>query len=111
MGLGGAQGAIECALKYAHELEQFGKPIGAFQVIAFKLADMATEIEMARLLLYKATWLCENGRPFSKEAAMAKMFCSEMYHRWPTTRSDSWGRLMKDTPLNATIETETIDIT
>ena len=81
MGLGGAQGAFELALKYANEREQFGKPIGSFQVNAFKLADMATEIELARLLLYKACWLCENHRPFSKEAAMAKMFCSEMYHR------------------------------
>jgi short-chain 2-methylacyl-CoA dehydrogenase len=81
MGLGGAQGAFELALKYANEREQFGRPIGSFQGIAFKLADMATEIETARLLLYKATWLCENHRPFSKEAAMAKMFCSEMYHR------------------------------
>ena len=81
MGLGGAQGAFELALKYSHEREQFGKPIGAFQAIAFKLADMATEIEMARLLLYRATWLCENHRAFSKEAAMAKMVCSETYHR------------------------------
>jgi short-chain 2-methylacyl-CoA dehydrogenase len=81
MGLGGAQGAFELALKYANEREQFGKPIGSFQVNAFKLADMATEVELARLLLYKACWLCENHRPFSKEAAMAKMFCSEMYHR------------------------------
>jgi len=81
MGLGGAQGAFELALKYANEREQFGKRIGSFQVNAFKLADMATEVELARLLLYKACWLCENHRPFSKEAAMAKMFCSEMYHR------------------------------
>jgi short/branched chain acyl-CoA dehydrogenase len=81
MGLGGAQGAFELALKYANEREQFGKPIGSFQVNAFKLADMATEVELARLLLYKACWLCENHRPFSKEAAMAKLFCSEMYHR------------------------------
>jgi alkylation response protein AidB-like acyl-CoA dehydrogenase len=81
MGLGGGQGAFELALKYANEREQFGKPIGSFQVNAFKLADMATEVELARLLLYKACWLCENHRPFSKEAAMAKMFCSEMYHR------------------------------
>jgi short-chain 2-methylacyl-CoA dehydrogenase len=81
MGLGGAQGAFELALKYANEREQFGKPIGSFQINAFKLADMATEVELARLLLYKACWLCENHRPFSKEAAMAKMFCSEMYHR------------------------------
>jgi short/branched chain acyl-CoA dehydrogenase len=81
MGLGGAQGAFELALKYAKQREQFGRRIITFQVNAFKLADMATEIEMARLLLYKASWLCENNRPFSKEAAMAKMFCSEMYHR------------------------------
>jgi alkylation response protein AidB-like acyl-CoA dehydrogenase len=81
MGLGGAQGAFELSLKYAKEREQFGKPIGSFQVNSFKLADMATEIELARLLLYKACWLCEQHRPFSKESAMAKMFCSEMYHR------------------------------
>jgi len=81
MGLGGAQGAFELALKYASEREQFGRPIGSFQVNSFKLADMATEIELARLLLYKACWLCEQHRPFSKESAMAKMFCSEMYHR------------------------------
>ena len=81
MGLGGGQGAFELALKYSKEREQFGKPIGAFQVNAFKLADMATEIELARLLLYKACWLCDNHRPFSKEAAMSKMYCSEMYHR------------------------------
>jgi len=81
MGLGGAQGAFELALKYAKQREQFGRRIGAFQVNAFKLADMATEIEMARLLLYKACWLCEKNRAFSKEAAMSKMFCSEMYHR------------------------------
>lgn len=81
MGLGGAQGAFELALKYAKRREQFGRSIASFQVNAFKFADMATEIEMARLLLYKACWLCEQHRAFSKEAAMAKMFCSEMYHR------------------------------
>jgi alkylation response protein AidB-like acyl-CoA dehydrogenase len=81
MGLGGAQGAFELALKYSSEREQFGRPIGSFQVNSFKLADMATEIELARLLLYKSCWLCEQHRPFSKESAMAKMFCSEMYHR------------------------------
>ncbi len=81
MGLGGAQGAFELALKYSKEREQFGRPIGAFQANAFKLADMATEIELARLLLYKACWLREKDRPFSQESAMAKLFCSEMYHR------------------------------
>jgi len=79
MGLGGAQGAFEAALNYSKEREQFGRPIGAFQVNAFKLADMATQIEMARLLLYKACWLRDNNREFSKEAAMAKLVCSEVF--------------------------------
>lgn len=81
MGLGGAQGAFEMALKYSRERVQFGQPICKFQVNAFKLADMATEIEMARLLLYKACWLREQGKPFGKEAAMAKLVCSEVFHR------------------------------
>ncbi len=80
MGLGGAQGCYEMALRYSKEREQFGKPIGTFQVNAFKLADMALEIECARLLLYKACWLRDNDLPFSKEAAMAKLFCSEVMH-------------------------------
>jgi len=101
MGLGGAQGAFELALKYSSEREQFGRPIGAFQVNAFKLADMATEIEMARLLLYRACWLCENHRPFSKEAAMAKLFCSEMYHRVANQAVQLHGGygLMKEYPV------------
>ncbi len=81
MGLGGAQGCYEMALRYAKEREQFGKPIATFQVNAFKLADMALEIECARLLLYKACWLRDNNMPFSKEAAMAKLYCSEVMHR------------------------------
>lgn len=81
MGLGGAQGAFEEALKYAKEREAFGKKIASFQVNAFKLADCAVEIEAARGLLYKACWLKDNGRPFAKEAAMAKLFCSEVFHR------------------------------
>ena len=101
MGLGGGQGAFELALKYSSEREQFGRPIGSFQVIAFKLADMATEIEMARLLLYRACWLCENHRAFSKEAAMAKMFCSEMYHRVANQAVQIFGGygLMKEYPI------------
>ena len=79
MGLGGAQGAFESALNYSGEREQFGRPIGSFQVNAFKLADMATQIEMARLLLYKACWLRDNKREFSKEAAMGKLVCSEVF--------------------------------
>jgi short-chain 2-methylacyl-CoA dehydrogenase len=80
MGLGGAQGCFDMALKYSREREQFGKPIASFQVNAFKLADMALEIECARLLLYKACWLRDNDLPFSKEAAMAKLHCSEVMH-------------------------------
>ena len=80
MGLGGAQGCFDMALKYAKEREQFGKPIASFQVNAFKMADMALEIECARLLLYKACWLRDNNLPFSKEAAMAKLHCSEVMH-------------------------------
>jgi alkylation response protein AidB-like acyl-CoA dehydrogenase len=81
MGLGGAQGAFEMALHYANTRVQFGRPISSFQVNAFKLADMAVEIELARNLLYKACWLRENQRPFSKEAAMGKLYCSEVMGR------------------------------
>jgi len=78
MGLGLAQGAFEMALAYANERKQFGKPISKFQVNAFKLADMATKIELARNLLYKACWLKDAGKPFTKEAAMSKLYCSEI---------------------------------
>jgi alkylation response protein AidB-like acyl-CoA dehydrogenase len=81
MGLGGAQGCFDMAIKYANEREQFGRPIATFQASAFKLADMAMEIECARLLLYKACWLRDNDKPFSKEAAMAKLYCSEVMYR------------------------------
>jgi alkylation response protein AidB-like acyl-CoA dehydrogenase len=81
MGLGGAQGCFEMAMKYSKERVQFGKPIANFQVNTFKLADMALEIECARLLLYKACWLRDNHEPFSKEAAMAKLHCSEVMYR------------------------------
>ena len=81
MGLGGAQGCLDMALKYSQEREQFNRPIATFQVNAFKLADMATEIECARLLLYKACWLNDNGLPYAKEAAMAKLYCSEVMYR------------------------------
>lgn len=78
MGLGCAQGAFELALQYSQERKQFGKPICKFQVNAFKLADMATKIELARNLLYKACWLKDNDKPFAKEAAMSKLYCSEI---------------------------------
>jgi len=78
MGLGLAQGAFEMALKYAKERKQFGKPIAHFQITAFKLADMAMKIELARNLLYKGAWLKSANKPFAKEAAMAKLYCSEI---------------------------------
>jgi len=78
IGLGCAQGAYELALNYAKERKQFGQPISKFQAIAFKLADMALKIELARNLLYKACWLKDTDQPFAKEAAMAKLYCSEI---------------------------------
>jgi short/branched chain acyl-CoA dehydrogenase len=83
MGLGGAQGAYEMALKYAKSREQFGQPVSKFQAVAFKLADCAMEIECGRNLLYKACWLRDKKRPFAKEAAMAKLYCSELMGGWP----------------------------
>lgn len=81
MGVGGAQGAFEAALAYAKERKTFGKPICKHQAIAFKLSDMAMEIEAARTLLYKACWLKDEGRPFAKEASMAKLYSSEVMNR------------------------------
>ena len=78
MGLGCAQGAYELALNYAKERKQFGRPISKFQAISFKLADMATKIELGRNLLYKACWEKDNGKPFAMHAAMAKLYCSEI---------------------------------
>jgi alkylation response protein AidB-like acyl-CoA dehydrogenase len=81
MGVGGAQGAYEAALKYAKERKTFGVPLTSHQAIAFKLADMAMEIDLARTYLYKACWLKDQGRPFKTEAAMAKLYSSEMMGR------------------------------
>lgn len=81
MGLGGAQGAYEAALQYSHERKTFGVPLNKHQSIAFKLADMAMEIDLARTYLYKACWLKDQGRPFKKEAAIAKLYCSEVMGR------------------------------
>ena len=78
MALGIAQGAYEKSLKYAKEREQFGKPITKFQAIQWKLSDMATQIEAARHLIYSAAWLKDQGKPYIKESAMAKLFASEV---------------------------------
>jgi len=78
MGLGLAQGAFEMALQYAKERKQFGRPIVKFQVISFKLADMAAKIDLARTYLYHTCQLETNGKEFGKEAAIAKLYCSEI---------------------------------
>ncbi|MFZ9527702.1 MAG: acyl-CoA dehydrogenase family protein, partial [Schleiferiaceae bacterium] len=76
--LGIASGALELAAKYATERKSFGKPIGEHQGVAFKLADMATKVEAARLLVLKSAWLKDQGMPFDKESAMAKLYASEV---------------------------------
>lgn len=77
MAVGIAQACLDASLKYARERVQFGQPISRFQAIQFKLADMATEIELARNMILKAAWLKGMGRPFTRESAMAKLFASE----------------------------------
>jgi short-chain 2-methylacyl-CoA dehydrogenase len=81
MGLGLAQGAYDLAAEYARERKQFGKPIASFQAIQFQLADMATEIEAGRNMVYKAAWLKDQNRAFGREAAMAKLYTGELSHR------------------------------
>ena len=78
LSLGIAKGAYQAALQYSKERHQFGKPISAFQGISFKLADMATEIEASELLLHKAAFLKNQGRPMTKLSAMSKMYSSEV---------------------------------
>lgn len=75
--LGIAQGALDASVDYAKEREQFGKPIAANQGISFKLADMATEIEAARLLTYQAAWLESEGKPYGKASAMSKLYAGD----------------------------------
>ncbi|HRW74838.1 MAG TPA: acyl-CoA dehydrogenase family protein, partial [Saprospiraceae bacterium] len=76
--LGIGAGAYELALAYAQEREAFGKPISQHQAIAFKLADMATEVEAARLLVYRSAWLKDQGKDYDMASSMAKVFASEM---------------------------------
>jgi len=76
--VGIARGALEESIAYSQERKQFGKAIAQFQAISFKIADIATQVEAARLLTLKAAWLRDHGRPFSKEASMAKLFASEL---------------------------------
>src|SRR5690606_27407230 len=81
MAVGIAQGAYEAALRYAKERIQFGQSISKFQAIQHKLANMAMEIELARTMVYKAAWLKDQGRKFTKEASMCKLYASEMAMR------------------------------
>ena len=76
MAVGIAQGALNKTIAYTKERKQFGKPISSFQITQFKLADMALKVELARNLVYKAAWLKDQGRPFGKEASMAKLYAS-----------------------------------
>jgi alkylation response protein AidB-like acyl-CoA dehydrogenase len=101
MGLGLAQGAFEMAFEYAAKRIQFGRPIRSFQVNSFKLADMATKIELARNLLYKACWLKDHQQPFGKEAAMAKLYTSEISREIANEALQIHGAhgLMKENPI------------
>jgi short/branched chain acyl-CoA dehydrogenase len=101
MGLGLAQGAYEMAFDYASKRVQFGRPIRSFQINSFKLADMATKIELARTLLYKACWLKDQQLPFGKEAAMAKLYTSEIAREIANESLQIHGAhgLMKENPI------------
>ncbi len=91
LSLGIAEGAYEQAVRYAAQRKQFGKAIAEFQGISFQLADMAMEIEAGKHLMFHAAWLSQNGKPFSKEAAMAKLFCSELAMRATTKAVQVFG--------------------
>ncbi|WP_059171165.1 acyl-CoA dehydrogenase [Bacillus sp. FJAT-27445] len=78
MAVGIAQAAYDKALQYSNERKQFGRNLSSFQAIQFKLADMAMKIELARTMVYKAAWLKDQGKPFTKEAAMCKLYASEI---------------------------------
>jgi len=81
MGVGLAQGAYDLAVAHARERRQFGQPIAKFQAVQFQLADMATEIEAGRALVYRAAWLKDRGRPFALAAAQAKLYTGELSNR------------------------------
>jgi alkylation response protein AidB-like acyl-CoA dehydrogenase len=91
LSLGIAEGAYEEALRYAGVRKQFGRLIGSFQGVNFQRADMALEIEAGTHLMYHAAWLKQNGKPFKKEAAMAKLFCSELAMRNTTKAVQIFG--------------------
>lgn len=99
--IGLAQGALDAAIKYSNEREQFGKHLSDFQAIQFKLADIATNIEAARLLAYRAAWMKDNGIPNTKEAAAAKLFASEIAEKAASEAVQIFGGygFIKDYPV------------
>ncbi len=99
--LGLAQGAWELAAKYAQERKQFGKPIASFQAVAFQLAQMATEITALRLMVYNAARMRDTGVPFLKEAAMTKLFSSQVAERVASQAVEIFGGVgfTKDYPI------------
>jgi alkylation response protein AidB-like acyl-CoA dehydrogenase len=101
MAVGLAQGALDSSLRYARERQQFGRPISEFQAIQFMLAEMATQVEAARLLVHRAAWLRDHGRSFKKEASMAKLYASEVAMRAATKAVQIHGGYgyLKDYPV------------
>ena len=101
LALGTAQGAFEAALKYSKQRKQFGRPISEFQTIQNKLADMATEIDAARMLTYRAGWMKDQGQRVTKESSMAKLFASEVAVRVANEALQIHGGngFMKDYPV------------
>jgi butyryl-CoA dehydrogenase/short/branched chain acyl-CoA dehydrogenase len=99
--LGLAQGAFDHSIAYARQRKQFGKAIAEFQGIQFQIAEMAVDIEAARLLVYNAAHLRDAGRPFVTEAAMAKFFASEMAERVASRAVEIFGGagFTKDYPV------------
>jgi butyryl-CoA dehydrogenase/short/branched chain acyl-CoA dehydrogenase len=98
---GMARGAWDCAAKYAQERKQFGKPIADFQAIQFQIAQMATEIEAARMMVYNTTRMKDAGVPFVKESAMTKLFCSQVAERVTSLAVEIYGGygFTKDYPV------------
>src|SRR5207244_9542707 len=99
MGVGLAQGAYDLASAYAQQRQQFGQPISKFQAIQFRLADMATEIEAGRGLVYKAAWLKDQGRDFGLAAAQAKLYTGVLWNRavhWALQMHRGYGYMVED---------------
>jgi alkylation response protein AidB-like acyl-CoA dehydrogenase len=102
LAVGLSQGVYEQAFSYAKQREQFGRPIARFQAVQFKLADLATEIEAARGLVYRAAWLKDEGRSFAREAAMAKLYSGLLSNRAVNAALEIHGGYgyMEETPIS-----------